>query len=119
MRTITPTYVRLLNMINALRQMSPLNQLTADETVMLDALIVIWHERGPVTVSEIMNNGQFGSQSTAYRRIIALSEKGFVDLRIDSADRRVKFVDPTEIAHRYMKELGGFLGQLKTLGSAP
>ena len=66
-----------------------------------------------------MNNGQFGSQSTAYRRIIALSEKGFVDLRIDSADRRVKFVDPTEIAHRYMKELGGFLGQLKTLGSAP
>ena len=100
-----PSFVRLLNMLNAIRQMSPFDTLNGEEGLMLDALIVKWHERDNITVSEVMADARFGSQPTAYRRIIALRDKGLVCLRIDSKDKRVKFVEPTQLARDYMASI--------------
>ena len=104
-RPLPPSFVRLLDMLNAIRQLSPFDTLNAGEGLLLDALIVKWHERDYIMVSEMMSDARFGSKPTAYRRIIALRNKGLVCLRTDSKDKRVKFVEPTQLARDYMASI--------------
>lgn len=111
-----PSFVRLLDMLNAIRQLSPFDTLNADEGLLLDALIVKWHERDNIMVSEVMSDARFGSQPTAYRRIIALRDKGLVCLRTDSKDKRVKFVEPTQLARDYIASISE---GIKALGQSP
>lgn len=111
-----PSFVRLLNMLNAIRQVSPCNTLNGEEGLLLDALIVEWHERDNIMVSEVMVDARFGSQPTAYRRIIALRDKGLVCLRTDSKDKRVKFVEPTQLAQDYMASISE---GMSALGQSP
>ncbi|WP_333569235.1 hypothetical protein [Sphingorhabdus sp.] len=111
-----PSFVRLLNMLNAIRQMSPFDNLNGEEVLLLDALIVEWHDRDNITVSEVMADARFGSQPTAYRRIIALRDKGLVCLRTDSKDKRVKFVEPTQLARDYMASISE---GISVLGQSP
>jgi DNA-binding MarR family transcriptional regulator len=103
-------------MLNAIRQLSPFDTLNADEGLLLDALIVKWHERDDIMVSEVMSDTRFGSQPTAYRRIIALRDKGLVCLRTDSQDKRVKFVEPTQLARNYMASISD---GITALGQSP
>ncbi len=111
-----PSFVRLLDMLNAIRQLSPFDTLNADEGLLLDALIVKWHERDDIMVSEVMSDARFGSQPTTYRRIIALRDKGLVCLRADSNDKRVKFVEPTQLAQDYMASISDGIA---ALGQSP
>ena len=111
-----PSFVRLLDMLNAIRQLSPFDTLNADEGLLLDALIVKWHERDNIMVSEVMSDARFGSQPTAYRRIISLRDKGLVCLRTDSKDKRVKFVEPTQLARDYMASISD---GITALGQSP
>lgn len=103
-------------MLNAIRQISPFDVLNADEGLLLDALIVQWHERENIMVSELMSDARFGSQPTVYRRVIALRDKGLVCLRTDSKDKRVKFVEPTQLARDYMANISECITKL---GQAP
>jgi DNA-binding MarR family transcriptional regulator len=103
-------------MLNAIRQMSPFDTLNGEEGLLLDALIVKWHERDNITVSEVMADTRFGSQPTAYRRIIALRDKGLVCLRADTNDKRVKFVEPTQLAQDYMASISECI---TALGQSP
>ena len=107
-----PAFVRLLDMLDAIRHLAPYDTLNADEGLLLDALVVKWHERDDIMVSEVMSDTRFGSQPTAYRRIIALRDKGLVCLRTDSKDKRVKFVEPTQLARDYMKNVSECLTTL-------
>lgn len=100
-----PKFVRLLNLIDAIRGLSPFDRLTADEGRLLDDLIMRWHRSSHLAVSDVMADGRHGSQSTAYRRIMALKDKGIVNLRVDSRDKRLKFIDPTDLARDYMRRL--------------
>lgn len=92
-------------MLIAIRQISPFDALNADEGLLFDALIVQWHERDDIMVSELMSDARFGSQTTVYRRIVALRDKGLVRLRPDGKDKRVKFVEPTQRARDYMARI--------------
>ncbi len=108
----TPIYVRLFNMLSAIRDLSPFNVLTADEELLLGDLVVRWHEAPSITISDLMQDGRYSSQSTAYRRLIALRDKGLITLRVDDQDKRVKFVEPTSFAQDYMERIGQSLTML-------
>jgi len=103
----------MLNMLNAIRQLAPFNLMTADEGLLLDALIVEWHARDDIMVSELMADPRYGTQATVYRRIIALRDKGLVRLRVDAKDRRVKFVEPSDAARKYMASIKKSVSDLK------
>ena len=105
MTSATPAYVRLFHLLAAVRQMSPVDRLNPDEEALFESLVLLWHDRGRITVSDIMRSGEHGSQATAYRRLIALQEKGLVDLAVDRRDRRVKFVEPTAQSRKRIKFL--------------
>ena len=57
--------------------------------------------RGGITVSNAMGGVAGVSAATAYRRLVGLCDKGLVELRADAGDRRVKWVEPTPLAHAY------------------
>jgi DNA-binding transcriptional ArsR family regulator len=92
-------------MLNAIRQMAPFDTLNGEEVLLLDALIVQWHERDNIMVSEVMSDARFGSQPTVYRRVMSLRDKGLICLRADGTDKRVKFVEPSRLARDYMESI--------------
>lgn len=100
-----PTYVRLLNLLGAIRELSPFQNLTADEEQLLGQLAVRWHESDKITVGELMQAADKVSPSTIYRRLIGLRDKGFIDMPTDKKDRRIRFVVPLAPARKYTRHL--------------
>lgn len=98
-------HIKILYLMSALRSLAPMRKLSADEAWLLDALVLRWHEHEELTVSDVMSSGEFGSQTTSYRRLISLRDKGFINLTVCSEDRRVKIVEPSEHARMYIREL--------------
>jgi len=107
-----PPHIRLLNLLGAIRGLSPFDVMTAEEDQLLRCLLVRWHEAKDISVSEIMANMTGVSATTAYRRLIGLKDKGLIELRVDAADRRVKFVEPTSLAEEYARQVNLAVKQL-------
>lgn len=100
-----PTYVRLFNLLSAIREASPFSEMNAEEERLLGELILRWHRADPITVSAVMSDATHASSSAIYRRLISLRDKGLVNLRVDESDRRVRFVEPTKKANDYIHQL--------------
>lgn len=107
-----PNHIRLLNLLGAIRDLSPFDLMTADEEELLRDLVVRWNSSGQITVSEIMKSLVGVSETTAYRRLISLRDKGLVSLRADHVDKRVKFVESTPLAEDYARRIHEVLAQL-------
>jgi DNA-binding MarR family transcriptional regulator len=107
-----PLHVRLLNLLSAIRDLSPFDVMTADEEELLRTLIVRWHSQDNIAVSDIMRDLAGVSETTAYRRLIALRDKGMVEMRVDAKDRRTKFVDPTDLSDAYVAQINRALSGL-------
>lgn len=112
MRPEAPLHVRLLNFLSAIRDLAPYDTMTPDEDELLRDLIVRWHAAGEISIMDAMRGLAGVSQTTAYRRLIALRDKGMVKLRVDSDDRRTKFVEPTALAEDYATRIDQALEQL-------
>ena len=108
----TPSLVRLLNLMSAIRALSPFQKLNAEEEMLLDDLIIRWHNNVTLTVSDVINDSRYPSPTTAYRRLIALRDKGIIGLDVASDDKRVNHICPTKAALLYMETLGEGLEQL-------
>ncbi len=100
-----PIHLRVLYVLSAIRELSPFDTMTAEEDQLLRSLLVRWHQAAEVSVSEVMAGMVGVSQATAYRRIMSLRDKGLIYLRIDRADKRVKFVEPTASAMKYASHI--------------
>ena len=111
-----PLHIRLLNLLSAIRDLSPFDVMTAEEEELLRDLIVRWHAAENITVTEIMRSLAGVSEATAYRRVIALRDKGLVHLRVEASDRRVKFVEPTKLAEDYAERINQALAQVTGQG---
>lgn len=114
MPTHAPLHVRLLNLLSAIRGLAPYDTMTPDEDELLRDLIVRWHAAEEISVMDVMRSLAGVSQTTAYRRLIALRDKGMVELRVDSNDRRTKLVEPTALAKDYAARINQALAQLVT-----
>jgi len=110
--TDTSIFVRLLNLLDAIRGMSPFSDLSADEEQLLGQLVLRWQREEQFTVGDVMQSSDRASPSTIYRRLIALRDKGLADLCIDESDRRVKFIQPTPLAHEYVRNFSVHLDAL-------
>lgn len=99
------TLVRLLNLISAIRDLSPFAELSAEEELLLDDLIIRWHDNVAFTVSDVINDTRYPSPTTAYRRLVALKDKGIIALDASLDDKRVKHIRPTKVALLYIEKL--------------
>ena len=113
MQKTNSSLVKWLNLARAIREAAPFNDLTADEEQLLEDLIVRWHHAATLTVSDIMYVNQRSTPSTAYRRLVALKNKGLVTVTVDTHDKRMRLVAATPKAQEYMTRLAQGLDTLK------
>lgn len=116
--TDAPLHIRLLNLLGAIRDLSPFDAMTAEEEQLLRALLIRWHETRDISISEMMVSMSEVSATTAYRRIISLRDKGLIKLGAHKMDKRVKLIRPTALALDYGKRidlaLGGLVEEIRT-----
>lgn len=90
------TYVRFLNLIQAIRELPTFPQVDPVEERLLNALAASWHNNHRVTVLEAMKLAVDVSPTTLHRRLKSLRQKGLLALKVDEVDTRVKYVVATE-----------------------
>jgi len=101
----SPTYIRLLNLLRAIREIPPFNALTADEELLLEDLVVQWHEQKLVKMSDLMGSALYPSRSTVYRRLVALRDKGVILIEDDPDDKRERYLKPSAAARSFIAEV--------------
>lgn len=107
----SPLMFRLLNLLDAIRRLSPFSTLTAEEEQLLFRLVMRWESPETFTVGDIMKEDRTASPSSAYRRLCSLRDKGMVELTVDKADRRVKYVRPTPLSEEFVRQFNTHLNQ--------
>lgn len=107
----SPLMFRLLNLLDAVRRLSPFSTLTAEEEQLLFRLVLRWEGVETFTVGDIMKEDSSASPSSLYRRLCSLRDKGMVELAVDKADRRVKYVRPTPLSAEFVRQFNAGLSQ--------
>ncbi len=107
--SVEPLHIRFLNLLGAIRGLSPFDVMTAEDDQLLRNLLIRWYSTKDISVGEIMSGMTEVSAATAYRRIMSLRDKGLIKLRVDQTDKRVKFVDPTDLALDYRDRINSAL----------
>lgn len=85
-------YIRFLKLIDTLDGFSDLNPL---QHFMVKKMVVMWGRREKVTVTQVLHFNQLASPSTLHRELNKLKEKGYLSLKTNAIDRRIKEVLPT------------------------
>lgn len=90
--------LRMLNFIVSLRRLPPLSELSGDEERMLFELRVLWDKQGSISVADAYSLGVNQSDSTSYRQLIALKNKGLLQISVAADDKRRRDVSFTKTA---------------------
>lgn len=99
-------YLRFLHMVQAVKTLPTFPAIDALEERFLNVLAATWHSGERISVLEAMKLLPDISSTTAHRRLKTLRAKGLIDLNPDESDSRIKYVQPTDLTHRYFGKLG-------------
>lgn len=103
---LSKTYVRFLNLLEAIKGMPSMPTLDAVEEKVLGMLAALWVAGERVTVLQAMGLPADSSPTTVHRRLKSLRSKGLIRLEENEADNRTKFVLPTDLGRGYLAKLG-------------
>ena len=95
------SYIRFLNLIDALDRMNPGKPLDEIERGLLEHILRSAEESQKLLVGDLIHLNQFGSQATLHGRVKNLVAQGYLKLISDKVDGRKKFVVPTKMAIKY------------------
>jgi DNA-binding MarR family transcriptional regulator len=90
----------------------------ANEHALLEAVVLRWYEKQPMTVREAIGLADLGSPATLHKRITRLREKDMLSTLNLEGDRRAKFLIPTERTLAYFSHLGQSMQQANQSPSA-
>ena len=111
-------YLRFLQLARAVEALPDGAAMDANESALLEAVVLRWHEGQPMTVREAINLGALGSPATLHKRITRLRTKEMLDTYSEPGDRRAKFLVPTQQALDYFHHLGQSMQQVQLHPSA-
>lgn len=104
--TFSDTYLRFLNLMQAVRSLPVFPAIDALEERLLNVLAASWAQDKQITVLTATAMLDDTSATTLHRRLKSMRAKGLIDLQVDTVDYRVKYVVPTALTQRYFSELG-------------
>lgn len=104
--SLSDTYLRFLNLMQAVRTLPAFPAIDALEERLLNVLAASWSDNKKITVLTATAMLDDTSATTVHRRLKSMRSKGLIDLQVDTVDYRVKYVVPTELTQRYFSELG-------------
>lgn len=114
---LASAYFRFLQLVQAVQQLPDGSHLDANETALLEAVVLRWHQGQPMTVREAINLPALGSPATLHKRITRLRARHMLETHSIEGDRRAKYLIPTKEAMAYFEQLGSHLHQVQM--SAP
>ncbi len=100
------TYIKFLNLAQAIRGLPSFPSLDAVEEQLLNAFAAAWYKGHTLRVLEAMDMFPDISGSTVHRRLDTLRKKGMIALNTDADNQRVKYIVPTPLAQKYFAKLG-------------
>jgi hypothetical protein len=109
---LVAAYFRFLQLAKAVSALPTGVEIDANESALLEAVVLRWHEGQPMTVREAINLAELGSPATLHKRITRLRQKGLLDNLSEPGDKRAKFLVPTPTALEYFHHLGQSMQQV-------
>ena len=109
MSNFKQVYQKFLNLAIALEEMSDFPALEPVEHRLLALLNKYWSNKEPITVVSAMNMTSDISTSTIFRYLKKMRAKGYIQLVVDDADNRVKYITPTALTESYFNKMGNLM----------
>ncbi len=108
-------YLRFLQLARAVEALPDGQSMDANESALLEAVVLRWHAGQPMTVREAINLSALGSPATLHKRITRLRQKELLSAHTEQGDRRAKYLVPTQQALDYFHHLGQTMQLAQTL----
>jgi DNA-binding MarR family transcriptional regulator len=105
-RPLAAAYLRFLQLARVVQALPEGAEMDANESALLEAVVLRWYEQKPMTVREAIGLAQLGSPATLHKRITRLRDKDLLDTMNQDGDRRAKFLIPTARTLEYFSHLG-------------
>jgi hypothetical protein len=102
--TKSPSYLRFLNLIDALDRINPGKKLDYIEENLLDKIVACAHSKKSILVGDLISLSELGSQATLHGRLKNLSALGYIKMA-SNTDGRKKEVLPTKLALKRYEEI--------------
>ena len=99
-------YQTFLNLAYAIDGLTEFPALTPDEKCLIRYLNNFWIKNQDVKVVEVIHSLDNSSPATVFRNLKKLRAKGYVQLRVDENDNRIKHILPTKQTMSYFNALG-------------
>jgi DNA topoisomerase IA len=100
----SPSYIRFLNLLDALDRINPGKKLDCIEESLLDKVVQCAHLKESVLVGDLISLAELGSQATLHGRLMNLNSMGYIKM-VSNADGRKKEVLPTKLAFKRYEEI--------------
>jgi hypothetical protein len=100
----SPSYIRFLNLLDALDRINPCKQVDAIEEGLLDKIVKCADAKESVLVGDLISLSELGSQATLHGRLKNLSAMGYIKMA-SNTDGRKKEVLPTKLAIKRYEEI--------------
>ena len=104
-------YLRFLQLAKVVQALPDGLEMDANESALLQSVVLRWYENEPMTVREAIGLAQLGSPATLHKRITRLREKDMLSTLNQEGDRRAKFLIQTQRTLVYFKHLGQYMEQ--------
>jgi DNA-binding MarR family transcriptional regulator len=98
------SYLRFLNLLDALDRMNPGKKLDSTEQELLNKVVVGFHAKQSLLVGDLISLSELGSQATLHGRLKNLSAMGYIKM-VSNDDGRKKEVLPSKIALKRYEEI--------------
>ena len=108
---LAEAYFRFLQLAKALQSDASAVALDANERALLEAVALCWFEDRPMTVREAIALESLGSPATLHKRITRLRQKEMLVAFNQEADRRAKYLIPSEKTLKLFADLGEHMGR--------
>ncbi len=100
----TSSYIKFLNLVDAIDRINPGKKLDCIEESLLDKIVSCAHAKQAILVGDLISISDLGSQATLHGRLKNLSALGYIKM-VANADGRKKEVLPTKLALRRYEEM--------------
>ena len=100
----SPSYIRFLNLLDALDRINPSKKLDSIEESLLDKIVNCSYLKESVLDGDLISLAELGSQATLHGRLKNLSAVGYIKMA-SSTDGRKKEVLPTKLAIKRYEEI--------------
>ena len=108
---LASAYFRFLQLAKAAESLPDGVPMDANETALLEAVVLRWHEGQAMTVREAISLATLGSPATLHKRVTRLRQKDMLSTFSEPGDRRAKFLIPTQLALDHFAQLGRSMQQ--------